>query len=186
MTTKTKPTSAKNAVLERTGSHYISDDAGSYRVDGISKEEVYGYFSAVWRGRAVQVEVSADRYSHSSGMSEWRVYARAARFHDPERNGGRGEETTGNARAALSKVCSPMMEEWLASDEYAASFQRALASMVMRKFRNDYSAARDVRAALATFKDRLAPAAHEAISETLAAYEAYEAASSRAFEAIKS
>lgn len=162
---------AKDPVLQKTGSHHVGDD--------LSREEIYFYFSATWRSQPVSVEVSADRYVHSSGMSDWRVYARAARFYDPERNGGRGEPTTETARRALSVLCVPIATEWLGSDEYAASFRRALAQMIMRKFRNDHSPARSVAEALATFRSRLAPDAFEAISETLSAYNAYTAASAK-------
>jgi hypothetical protein len=175
--------SAKNAELNRTGSHWVSDD-NSCRSEGISKEEVYFYFSATWRGQPVQVEVSADRYAHTSGMSEWRVYARAARFYDPERNGGRGEETTETARSALSNLCSPIATDWLKTDAYTVSFQTALANMVIRKFRDDYSASRRVAEALNTFKGRLSPAAYQGISETLDAYNAYEAIKARTDETI--
>lgn len=175
--------SAKNAVLRKTGSHWVSDDNYSSRHNGISKEEIYFYFDAQWRGRPVQVEVSADKYAHSSGMSDWRIYARAARFYDPERNGGRGEETTGTARSALSKLCVPIAIAWLDTDEYKASFQRALAHMVMRKFQDSYSASRYVTEALVTFKDRLAAEHFQAISETLSAYNAY-AASKASADAI--
>jgi hypothetical protein len=177
--------SAKDAALQKTGSHWVSDDNYSSRADGISKEEVYFYFTAQWRGRPVQVEVSADRYAHSSGISEWRVYARDARFYDPERNGGRGEATTGTARAALGKLCVPIAEEWLTSDAYTASFQNALAHMVMRKFDGRYSATRDVQAALVTFKDRLPKPTLQAISDALEAWQAFEAAKAQAFDAIK-
>jgi hypothetical protein len=176
--------SAKNAVLRKTGSHYISDDSSSH-VNGISKEEVYFYFDAQWRGRPVQVEVSADRYAHSSGMSDWRAYARAARFYDPERNGGRGEETTGTARSALGRLCVPIAVEWLSTDAYRSSFQAALGHMVMRKFQDGYSASRRVSEALATFKGRLSPDVLRAIGETLDAFNVFEAAKSHAFEVLE-
>jgi hypothetical protein len=176
--------SAKDAVLQKTGSHSVSDD-GSSRAEGFSREEVYLYFSAKWRGKPVVVTMSADRYAHSSGMSGWRVYASEARLEDPERNGGRGESVSGTARAALSKLCEPMATEWLESEAYAASFQRALAHMVMRKFRDEYRATRGVAEALATFKTRLAPATYQAISNALEAWRAFEAAKAQAFDAIK-
>jgi hypothetical protein len=176
--------SAKDAVLNKTGSHWVSDDNHSSRVDGISKEEVFFYFSAKWRGQPVQVEVSADKYAHSSGMSDWRVYARAARYYDSESYGGRGEETTGTARAALGELCVPIALEWLESDAYKASFQTALAHMVMRKFQDNYSASRRVAEALVTFRTRLSAPLIASIRETLVAFGAYEAAKYRAFKTI--
>ena len=176
--------SAKDAVLEKTGSHWVSDENYSSRHEGISKEEVFFYFSAKWRGQPVQVAVSADKYAHSSGMSDWRVYARAARYYDPERNGGSGEETTATARRALGELCVPIAMEWLVSDEYAASFQRALAHMVMRKFDNKYSTERDVTTALATFEDRLSADIRQAIRSALDAFKAYQTTKEVAFEVI--
>ena len=164
--------SAKNATLRKTGSHWVSDDNSS-RHNGISKEEIYFYFDATWRGRPVQVEVSADRYAHSSGISDWRVYARAAYFD------GR-VSTTDTARRALSELCSPIATAWLESGEYVASFQRALAHMIMRKFRDGYSPARNVSQALATFEDRLPSSMWRAIRDTLVAYNTYEDARFRA------
>lgn len=165
--------SAKDAALERTGSHSVIDDNYSSRADGISSEEVFGYFTATWRSRPVMVTVSADKYAHSSGMSDWRIYASEARYVDTEKNGNRGEDVTATAKSALSKLCAPLMSDWLGTDEYVASFQRALARMILRKFRDDYSASRSVANALVTFESRLAPATYKAIRKTLVAYNAY-------------
>lgn len=185
--------SAKNAVLQKTGSHHISDE-NSHAADGISKEQVFLYFSAKWRGKPVIVTMQADRYAascwnESNGVStnrlvEWRTYAEDARYEDPEKNGGRGEHVTGTARSALSKLCQPLVVEWLASDAYAASFQTAVAHTVMRKFQDNYSASRRVSEALVTFRTRLQPATLKAISDTLKAYDKYESVKARAFETI--
>jgi len=191
---RTPTMSAKDAVLQHTGSHHISDDVSSRCAEGIGKEEVYLYFTAKWRGKPVTVTVSADRYAASfydgetdtstSRLTDWRVYARDARFYDPDRNGGRGEATSDTARSALSKLCEPLAVEWLASDAYTASFQAALGRMIMRHFRDNYSASWKVGAALAEFASRLAPDVFTAIGRTLDAYNAYTAAAATANQTI--
>jgi hypothetical protein len=182
--------SAKDAALQKTGSHYISDDVSSQNAEGIGKEEVFLYFSAKWRGKPVSVTMHADRYAARYGdtgnkLTPWRVYAQEAHLEDPERNGGRGEPVSGTARAALSKLCEPMTVEWLATDAYTASFQTAVAHTIMRKFHDEYRATRSVTEALATFKTRLAPPVYQAISDALEAWQAFEAAKAQAFDAIK-
>jgi hypothetical protein len=169
----------------------VSDEYGA--ADGISKEEVWLYFSATWRGKAVNVTMQASRYSAShwdersdtstNRLVDWRVYATDARYsEDPAAYGG--ESATGTARAALSALCEPMVMDWLASDAYTVSFQRAVAHLIMGKFRDDYSASRRVPEALATFRDRLPAAIVQAITETLEAYNAFAASRARTSEVI--
>lgn len=186
--------SAKNPVLCRTGSHYLSDDISSDAVDGITKEEVYLYFTATWRGKPVVVGMSADRYSASffneatgesrNQLTKWRTYATEARYSD-DPNTRSGDPVSGTARAALSKLCEPLVLEWLDSDAYAASFRTAVAQLIMRKFRDDYSASRRVSEALSTFRTRLSPTARDAIQRTLDAYVEYEAAKAHANQTIE-
>lgn len=177
--------SAKNAQLERTGSHYLSDD-GSHGDDanGISREEVYVYLSATWRGKPVRVTMSCDRYCASfdgeNRLTDWRVYARDVRYYDPEKNGGRGEEASGTARSALSTLCEPIATEWLDSEEYRLSYQVAAGHMIMRHFRDDYSAERRVSEALERLGSHLAPMVRAAITETLDAYRAFQVAKAHA------
>lgn len=176
--------SAKNAELRKT-SHHVSDDVHSQTAGGIGKEGVHLYCSATWRGKPVSVTMSADRYAASyhdettgnstNKLTPWRVYASEAHFEDPSNNGGRGEPVSGTARSALGKLCEPLVMEWLGSKAYTPSFQPALARMIMRKFRDDYSAARDVTSALAEFRDRLSRQLFLAISDTLRAYLEFEA-----------
>lgn len=187
--------SAKDAVLSRTGSHRI-EDRGSGAADGISNEQVFAYFTAKWRGQPVIVTMQADRYAASNWdektgtstnrLTDWRVYANEAHFYDPEKNGGRGAEVSGTARSALSKLCQPFVIDWLATDAYTVSFQAAAARLILRKFDDDrYSVSRRVTDALAVFRSRLTPAMFRAISETLVAYDAYDAAKARAFTALE-
>lgn len=183
--------SAKNATLRRTGPHSV-EDGGSGRADGISNEQVFLYFSATWRSKPVLVTMCADRYSASFGdshseerterLTDWRTYATEARYgEDPNERGG---SVTGTARSALSKLCEPMVAEWLGSDAYTASFQTAVARLVMRKFEDRYSASNRVTEALVIFRRRLDPAVFKAILATLHAYDAYADAKSRAFNLI--
>lgn len=173
---------AKNAELKQASSHHIGE--GSHNVDGIGKEEVYLCFSATWRGSPVTVTMSCDRYSASfhdeqtgtstNRLTNWRAYAADAHYEDPTKNGGRGAPVSETARSALSKLCQPFAMDWLASDAYTVSFHAAIGRMIMRKFRDDYSAARYVSEALATFRDRLPLEMFRAIGATLTAYQAYE------------
>ena len=128
-------TLVKDAGLERVGSHSVS--LGVNYHDEIEKEECFGYFSATWRGEPCRVEVSADRYRHSSGLSEWRVYARAAYSgEDRNRHGAdrlAARELTDTARHRLGELCVPIMREWLDSDDYGASRRQAFVRMFKRQ-----------------------------------------------------
>jgi len=173
--------SAKNAELQRTGSHHVSDELSSQCADGVGKEQIYLYFSATWRGKPVSVTMQADRYAASffdektrtstNHLTDWRTYASEARYVDPENNGGRGEDVTGTARSALSKLCAPMVTEWLASEAYVASRRPALARMIIRHLRDDrYSADRRVSEGLARFGEELGSVLAGAIRCALDSY----------------
>jgi hypothetical protein len=128
-------TLAKDVVLDRVGSHSVSTGY-NYR-DEIEKEECFGYFSATWRGQPVRLTMNADRYRHSSGMSEWRVYCRDAKVIEPDddRNGDwyyHGASVSDTARQRLGEVCQPMMAEWLESDGYVTSRRLAFVRMLKR------------------------------------------------------
>lgn len=175
---------ARDANLDHTGSHHIESAISSQAADGIGKEQVFLYFAATWRGKPVTVTMQADRYAASffdgdenkstNRLTDWRVYASEARFIDPDKNGGRGDDVTETARRALSNLCEPLVYPWLASNAYTVSFQAAASRMIMRYFRDDYSASRRVAEVLATFRDRLPDAHFGAIKATLDAYTAYE------------
>jgi len=156
--------------MERTGSHHVSDECarGGYR------EEVYAYFRATWRKRPVIVTMQADRYTHSSGLSEWRIYATEARYFDPERNGGRGELVTDTARQRLSEACRPAVAAWLDSDEYPASLADAVRNMIVREMGDRYRP-NTARELLARYGDRLTLAQSEAITAAMVARDEFAA-----------
>ena len=164
----------QNVEMERTGSHHVSDDyaRGGYR------EQVFGYFKATWRGEPVIVTMQADRYTHSSGLSDWRIYAEQARSFDPERNGGRGDDLTDTARGRLSDACKPLMAAWLDSDEYAPSLANAVRNMIVREMKDRHTST--APRLLETYGDRLTATQHDAITTALAARDAYHAATEKA------
>lgn len=131
-----------NVKLEQTGSHHYREDNGNGRG---GKEEVYGYFSATWRGDPVMVTMSCDRYTVASGeWTDWRVYAQDARqgtFYRDREDGPllqeRGPYVTDTARSRLNDACKPAMLEWLAGDEYPTSRKNALRYMILRQFSDD-------------------------------------------------
>lgn len=165
--------SVKN--VERVGKWHVwtSDDAGrGYR------EECYPSFHATWRGEPVRFTIQANRYEHSSGISEWRVYcqdAREGRYafdrEDGTREDGyRGRELTDTARARLREAAEPIVREWLASEEYRREHKRALASMVVREIMERYGHARTV---LNRYREQMDPADVAAIERLLSLREEF-------------
>lgn len=87
------------------------------------KETATLEFVATWRGRPVVLRMEANRYVHSQGWSEWRIFARQAR---EDTNGqGLGAELTDTARTRLRDEFSPAVEAWLKSKAYRDSESRA-------------------------------------------------------------
>ena len=156
--------------MDRTGSHHVSDEyaRGGYR------EQVFGYFTATWLGEPVIVTMQADRYTHSSGLSDWRIYAEQARSFDPEANGGRGPELTDTARRRLSDACKPLMVAWLEGDEYAPSLADAVRNMIVREMKDRHTST--APRLLETYGDRLTATQREAIAAALAKRDEYHAA----------
>ena len=100
-------------------SHWIELD-----YEGIRKEELYPILTAVIRGAGRSIECSADRYRHSSGMSDWRIYPRDVRPAD-----GIGEATMREIRQATT----PVIADYLASAEYRSSRRRAVYAAIVRE-----------------------------------------------------
>ena len=143
--------------LRHTNSHHVEID--SVNGPGMQSEEVYGYFTVKTRGGTERdVTVSADRYRHSSGLSDWRIYPRDVRPDD-----GVGPSTMREIREAST----PMMEKWLASADYRTSRRQAFATAIKRLIRDvDYSSRR-ADDALARFADELAPADRRKLAKAL-------------------
>ena len=156
--------------MDRTGSHHVSDEyaRGGYR------EQVFGYFTATWLGEPVIVTMQADRYTHSSGLSDWRIYAEQARSFDADANGGRGHELTDTARRRLSDACRPLMVAWLESDEYAPSLANAVRNMIVREMDEKYG--NGAGTMFTRYGHHLTPAQRTAIQDALDQRDAYRAA----------
>ena len=104
MPTKTIP---QPELLSAT-SHYVT----LTRDGELSKEEVYLTFATKWQGKDVLVKMTCDRYRHSSGMSEWRVYASEARSKTDEPH-GYGAHVSDLAKSRLSAACKPHALRWV-------------------------------------------------------------------------
>lgn len=166
-----------------TGSHSISIEwDGGVLV--VSKEEVFFYFETAWRGTPARVTISADRYRHSSGMSEWRLYASEAREIDPSDPDNRwtGAHLTDLARRRLGESCIPQASNWLAGGNtrydngvsYRTSRENAF-GYALTRMASDLSSRHDstatLRRALATFRDELS---NETRSRLVRAADAYD------------
>jgi hypothetical protein len=141
-------------------SHWIA--LGHY--NEVEKEELFMTFGATWRGRPVVVKMSADQYRHSSGMSNWRIYAIEAREADRTNQSGdylgRGNNLTDTARRRLGDDLADVVRRWLDSPLYEESrrfaMDRCLMRMVGELGGNGRSRTDTVRAAI----DKQADAAH--------------------------
>jgi hypothetical protein len=138
---------ARSARIDKpNGSHYFGIEHGRE-----AKEELYPVLEIeLPRVGTVRAQFSVDRYVHSSGWSDWRIYAR--------------EVTPGNgvgdaARAAINEAGKPLILAWLASDEYRHSRARAIAYAVKRGIEYDRPTASysidNARKTLATFEHEL-------------------------------
>jgi hypothetical protein len=160
----------------RTGSHSVRIGWQSGQME-VEKEEVFLYFETTWRGRPALVTLSADRYRHSEGMSEWRVYASDAKEHDPERNGGRGDDLTDLARRRLGELLVPVAKQWLAGLGYIQSRQTAFYHALDRMAREQSAFSRrdteDLRKALATFGHELPPERQNQLFSAAARFDAF-------------
>ncbi len=154
MTTVTVPTPT---LAGRPHSHSVRE-GNNYR-NLIEKEEVFLEFHTTWRGVPCRVTMSADWYRHSSGISEWRIYATDVRESSDEQP--YGPTLSDTARRRLSDICTPLTQNWLDSTAYRASEQRAYAHMILDKLRElrpyDYGhgAARDVRRMVDQYRAKL-------------------------------
>jgi hypothetical protein len=84
----------------------------------------------------VRADFEANRYVHSSGWSEWRIFLRDVRRPDPERPAIGGAEVSGvgpATRDAIRDACLPLIEEWLEGSEYRASREIAAARALVQK-----------------------------------------------------
>lgn len=126
-------TSTPTTPAQTFASLWITNDHRDYR------EELHLGFDTAWRGRPVSVTMHADRYQHTSGISDWRIYATEAREgHAPILDNGRtgrslGDHLTDTARSRLSDELRPLVTDWLASPAYTVARTNALAEMIYRE-----------------------------------------------------
>jgi hypothetical protein len=155
-------------------SHWVGlDHAGRFQ-----KEEVFTTYAATWRGRPVLVTMSADRYEHSSGVSEWRIYASEAR-EEPAEGHYQGENLTDTARRRLSDQHKQVVRDWLESDDYHRSEAQAYAD-ALRRVASDLrpymsEPASGLRRALATNRDKLIPLDVHRFEQAADAFDTYAA-----------
>jgi len=95
------------------------------------KEEVHLYYRTEWRGESVVVTMALSRYQHSSGISEWRIYAQDARVGTEAH--GCGPHLTDLAQSRLSAQLQPLAAEWLTTDAYRTSESLAYFHAVKRE-----------------------------------------------------
>lgn len=129
-------------------------------------------YSATWRGRPVVVSVNADRYVHSSGWSEWRIYAKQAR-EDVGPAGGLGADLTETARHRLNDEFKPFVGEWLQSKAYGPSASRAYVYAVKNVGSRLRYSSRDLRDAIEANVHRLPPQTEQDLRRVADAFDAY-------------
>jgi len=157
----------------RTGSHSVTIGH-----NGIEKEEVWLYFETTWRNTPAIVEMSADRYVHSEGMSEWRVIARDAKESDPTRNGNQGNDLTQLARQRLGAQLRPVVEQWLASEGYAESRRSAFGHALYRmacELSPRFHSTDSLRKALANYGHELKPETMRRLLDATDAFDRFSA-----------
>jgi hypothetical protein len=129
--------------LDEVRSHWIELDIGHIR-----KEEVFPVYTVVAKGQARKVRMHADSY-WANGMTDWRII-----ISDIKDDDGIGPVT----RTAIRKELVPMVQRWLASDEYKRSREKAMAYAIAREIRETSTTA-DYRAkdALKHFSKQVTP-----------------------------
>jgi hypothetical protein len=95
----------------------------------LEKDEAFFYFQAEWQGKPAFVVMQADRYRHSSGVSEWRVYATDARYGEAD---NRGAALTDTGKQRLHDAAKPLVLEWLASPEAELAERQAYYGALLR------------------------------------------------------
>lgn len=152
----------KPPTLQQVSSHYITL---VNHPDGI-KEEVYLYFNAHWRGEEVTVKMQASRYTHSAGLSEWRVYCTEAySLPDGKDHYINRKHVTPTARARLADECETLVVQWLRSQDYrrseSAAYCHAIKEMLRQANRYSDEPTRDARQKVVQYSSKLTPMQRE-------------------------
>ena len=119
---------AKNVTMTDQRSHWVRLDHNG----DLEKEEIFVTFTADWRGEPCVVRMEANRYRHSSGVSEWRIFATAGKYGNDLHAYGQ-KELSDTARARLAAVARPTMQAWIDSDDYKQSHNLALYAWFKRE-----------------------------------------------------
>ncbi len=127
-------------LIRPAGSHWLNLETGPRRNDEpFSNEELFPILELdVPRVGLVRAQFEANRYVHSSGWSEWRVYLKDVRLPDAERPElyHLGPDAPGvgpSTRDAIRAACEPLILGWLETDAYLASRQVAAAYAARRE-----------------------------------------------------
>lgn len=149
-------------------SHWITHDYHT------KKEEIVFYIRTEWRGTPARAVLTADRYEHSSGWSEWRVRCSEAREAMTE---GLGASLTDTARTRMRERFEPMVRDWLDSTEYPASRGRSLTAMLRNKLLDakPYGdpPTREVRGVLEAVGGEMSPEDVAYVTQTADAYDTF-------------
>ena len=150
--------------LEGTGRQYMH----------ATRETVNLRYVTTWRGQDVQVTMKASKYTYSDceTWSDWRIYAEGALTVDT--NGITGASVTDLARSKLSEVCEPLVLDWLASDAYRASLQRAYVNAAKGTMHDSGRRRPDgLRKVLGLYGDRMPSDARQQLYRVADAYDKY-------------
>jgi len=115
-------------------SHWV--ELEPYSPHGIRKEQVYARLASNWRGQDVQIEAVLDRYQHSNGLSDWRLYSVDVRAWDQAR-GGFYDYVSDVARQRLREACAPVALAYTTSDDYAITWHAALVRAIRDAVREE-------------------------------------------------
>jgi hypothetical protein len=155
-------TTTLDATLEAVRSHSIS--ARGNWGDFHENEELYPELKVEVGSTIREVRMEANRYLHSSGWSEWRIYVRET---NPSQ--GIGEVT----RAKIRDACTPIVEAWLESDEYVASRSRAFCWWLKQLIRDEnYNLERPERT-LFHYREEMNADQRELLTEAITTKRAY-------------
>lgn len=178
-------TNVKDINFEGASSHYVTLGAGY----ALEKEEVYLYFSATWMSKPVRFHHRASRYTHSSGLSEWRnVVIQASFIEQREDSFVTLGECSQAARRALDAATTDVVTAWLEGrgvievalgivETYANSYKRALGRTIQRIGDNRYEPWLEVNRAVSVHHEVLDTEVKRALTEW--ATEIFEAARGR-------
>ena len=134
---------AKNVKFEGFGFHSV--ELGHHFE--LTSEEVYLYFSGQWLGKEVRFIHKADRYRHSSGLSEWRAYVKEG-WVKIESKYVRGAELSRKAFVALDNASKEYVVEWLSSEAYRESYCSAVYNAILKCGDDRYRPGEKIRSAL--------------------------------------